>query len=213
MRPKLVRNIVNDWSLDTNIILGYARNYIENVLEKKPETREKKARPTYIRVQVRHILPETLDAYRLPWERDPDDDKYLFIKEYISHELQQALFQHTRRILKPGTTGSSREYTEDKPGNKESREKDIVASEAARPTYIRVQVRHVLPETLEYYHLPWEYDQTDDRYILIKEYISHELQQEVFQHTKQILRQRTPASAPSAQESSTQYQHRKSSQP
>lgn len=66
----------------------------------------------------------------------------------------------------------------------------MMALEAARPTYIRVQVRHLLPETLEYYHLPWEWDPHDEKYLLIKEYISHELQQELFQHTKRILKHR-----------------------
>lgn len=57
------------------------------------------AQPVYIRVHVRHLIPETLDHYNLLWERDSYDENYLIIKEYISHELQRELFQHTKRIL------------------------------------------------------------------------------------------------------------------
>lgn len=58
------------------------------------------SRPTYIRVQKRHLLPYTLDVYNLPWEWDPNDSKYILIKEYIDHEFQQELFSHTKMILK-----------------------------------------------------------------------------------------------------------------
>lgn len=47
-----------------------------------------------------------------------------------------------------------------------------------------------MPETLDTYELPWEYDRIDERYILIKDYISHELQQELFEHTSKIRRRR-----------------------
>lgn len=55
-------------------------------------------RPTYIRVRTVHLLPETLEAYRLPWEYDPSDNNYLLIKEYVSHELQGQLFEHTKQL-------------------------------------------------------------------------------------------------------------------
>lgn len=58
------------------------------------------ARPTYIRVQVKHLLPETLNEYKLPWEYDPEDSKFILIKEYIDRDFQQVLFQHTKKILK-----------------------------------------------------------------------------------------------------------------
>lgn len=62
--------------------------------------------------------------------------------------------------------------------------------QAGRSTYTRVQVRHLLPETLDHYHLPWEHDSRDKTYLLIKEPTSRELQQEMFQHTKRILKDR-----------------------
>lgn len=92
-------------------IQGYSPDYIEDILEEKKKALVRRsskrsentlaleaARPTYIRVQVRYLYPETLDTYQLPWEYDPSDSSYLFIKEYISHELQQELFDHTKKI-------------------------------------------------------------------------------------------------------------------
>lgn len=94
--------------------------------------------------------------------------------------------------------GYSSEYIDDILEQKREERKSIsshaaqnnLALEMSRPTYIRVQVRHLLPETLEYYHLPWDYDPHDERYLLIKQYISHEFQRELFAHTKRILQQR-----------------------
>lgn len=73
----------------------------------------------------------------------------------------------------------------------------------ARPTYIRVQTRHLLPETLEHYHLPWEYDQNDDKYLLVKQYIDHDFQNELFQHTKTILNARAASALSKKPESSS----------
>lgn len=41
-----------------------------------------------------------MNAYHLPWEYDPDSDKHILIKEYVDHDFQQILFQHTKKILK-----------------------------------------------------------------------------------------------------------------
>jgi hypothetical protein len=49
-------------------------------------------------VHRKHLLPETLDTYRLPWSWDDVDGNYLIIKTWISEDLQEELFQHTRRI-------------------------------------------------------------------------------------------------------------------
>ena len=56
------------------------------------------ARPTCIRVKIEHLYPETLDHFNLPWVHDLTDDCYLFIRDYVSHELQRELFCHTRRL-------------------------------------------------------------------------------------------------------------------
>ena len=90
---------------------GYSPDYIEDILDSKRKSLDRRhsqhganklavdiARPTYIRVKLEHLYPETLERYNLPWSYDPIDKKYVLIKEYISHELQQELFEHTRLI-------------------------------------------------------------------------------------------------------------------
>lgn len=94
-----------------NLLSGYSPEYIEDILDSKRKALERRhshntanklavdiSRPTYIRVKIEHLYPETLDRYNLPWDYDPTDKKYVLIKEYISHELQQELFEHTRLI-------------------------------------------------------------------------------------------------------------------
>ena len=63
----------------------------------------------------------------------------------------------------------------------------------ARPTYIRCKAKFLLPETLEHFQLPWEWDPQDPSYILIKQYIDQGLQEELFQHTANIIMQRRNA--------------------
>ena len=50
---------------------GYSEHHIEAILTKgkKPKVKEL-SRPTYIKVHRKHLSPETLDAYKLPWEWD-----------------------------------------------------------------------------------------------------------------------------------------------
>ncbi|KAL8781657.1 MAG: hypothetical protein Q9213_005922 [Squamulea squamosa] len=55
-------------------------------------------RPTYIKVHRRHLSPDTLDAYDLPWEWDDRDSNYIVIKRWINENDQDKLFEHTRRL-------------------------------------------------------------------------------------------------------------------
>ena len=76
------------------------------------------SRPTYIKVHRRHLDPETLDVYQLPWEWDdvrvlyPNrlcrlavtdsnpqrDSSYIIIKQWIPEADQDILFEHTRKL-------------------------------------------------------------------------------------------------------------------
>jgi hypothetical protein len=49
----------------------------------------------------KYLLPDTLNAYNLPWDWDELDGNYIIIKTYISKELQEELFAHTRRLREP----------------------------------------------------------------------------------------------------------------
>lgn len=71
-------------------------------------------RPTYIKVHQKHLSPETLDAYQLPWERDnvssfclsvdafidryQNDPNYFIIKRWIPEKDRDILFEHTKAL-------------------------------------------------------------------------------------------------------------------
>ncbi|CAG8039213.1 unnamed protein product [Penicillium salamii] len=62
------------------------------------EGEEEEKTVTWIKTHRKHLLPETLVAYHLPWEWDQDDTDYILIKTWISEDFQEELFAHTRRI-------------------------------------------------------------------------------------------------------------------
>ncbi|KAI4238693.1 MAG: hypothetical protein LQ349_000910 [Xanthoria aureola] len=55
------------------------------------------SKTTYLKVQRKHLSPDTLDLYGVPWEWDERDSNYIIIKTYIDQNVQDKLFEHTRR--------------------------------------------------------------------------------------------------------------------
>ncbi|KAJ5217336.1 hypothetical protein N7468_010344 [Penicillium chermesinum] len=66
--------------------------------EKEERERVEKEKTTWIKVHRKHLLPETLIAYNLPWEWDERDSNYIIIKRWITEDFQEELFSHTRRL-------------------------------------------------------------------------------------------------------------------
>ncbi|EXJ94102.1 hypothetical protein A1O1_02495 [Capronia coronata CBS 617.96] len=81
--------------------------------------------------------------------------------------------------------GYSSEYIEEVLHKKKS-EQASLAIDLHRPTYIKVNRKYLHPDTLDAYGLPWEWDGRDDEYIIIKKYIDHTLQDELFEHTRRL---------------------------
>lgn len=83
---------------------GYSESTIESIIKKrKDKERDNRlaidhARPTFIRVHTRYLSSATLEHFGLPWEYDRQDPDYIIIKKYISHELQEDLFDHTKSL-------------------------------------------------------------------------------------------------------------------
>ena len=67
------------------------------------------------------------------------DSKYLLIKQNIDLDLQDRLFEHSRMLV----------------------EKEMKDNNLSEPTWIRVKRKWLLPETLGYYELPWEWDEVE----------------------------------------------------
>ncbi|KIX96007.1 uncharacterized protein Z520_08262 [Fonsecaea multimorphosa CBS 102226] len=100
--------------------IGYSPEYVDEVLKKKREERTalniNLQRPTYLKVNRKYLHPDTLDRYGLPWEWDSHqwtnafanlptqtNDEFIIIKQYIDHEQQDVLFEHTRRLKEAKT--------------------------------------------------------------------------------------------------------------
>ncbi|WEW55737.1 hypothetical protein PRK78_001170 [Emydomyces testavorans] len=62
------------------------------VIEPKPKEID-----AYAKVHHRFMSEETLETYGIPFEVDPSDADYLLIQCWIPEDLQQVLFEHTRR--------------------------------------------------------------------------------------------------------------------
>lgn len=86
---------------------GYDEKSIERILEKGEKGKEHHGkeikikdltRPTYIKVHRKHVSPETLDEYNLPWEWDERDSNYIVIKQWIPEGDQIILFDHTKKL-------------------------------------------------------------------------------------------------------------------
>ncbi|KAJ5498049.1 hypothetical protein N7453_007100 [Penicillium expansum] len=67
--------------------------------EQKEEEDEIKIETTrWIKVHRKHLLPETLEAYNLPWDWDEEETEYIIIKQWINEDFQERLFDHTRHL-------------------------------------------------------------------------------------------------------------------
>ncbi|KAJ5183644.1 hypothetical protein N7492_001260 [Penicillium capsulatum] len=106
------------------VMLGYSEDEIEHILNKKKweedkekakkekeekekkekeekekkELEERETKTTWIKVHRKHLMPETLIAYGLPWEWDERDSSYIIIKRWVTEDFQEELFGHTRRL-------------------------------------------------------------------------------------------------------------------
>ncbi|CAP97849.1 Pc22g05610 [Penicillium rubens Wisconsin 54-1255] len=66
--------------------------------KEKKEKEKEETKLTWIKVHRKHLLPDTLIAYGLPWDWDENDTNYIIIKKWIDDEFQEQLFAHTRRL-------------------------------------------------------------------------------------------------------------------
>ncbi|KAL1981102.1 hypothetical protein VTN96DRAFT_3085 [Rasamsonia emersonii] len=90
-----------------------------------------------------------------------------------------------------GAAESEVSYTEEQ--NNETRQKK--REEPNGPvitTYIKVLRSYLQPETLRAYNLPWERDERDPNYPIIKTWISEDFQEELFAHTRRLREGRLP---------------------
>ncbi|EYE95800.1 uncharacterized protein EURHEDRAFT_411523 [Aspergillus ruber CBS 135680] len=86
---------------------GYKADHIATILARQESLKHERVRDqeTWVTIHREHLLPETLDAYQLPWEWDEEDPNYIIIKHWFSRDVQEELFAHTRRLRKQRLDG------------------------------------------------------------------------------------------------------------
>lgn len=102
----------------------------------------------------------------------------------VERERERVPLEDERRMEQTPMYDDAREQLQH---DTEKRQPDSEADSAidnTRPTWIKVRTKHLSPETLDFYNLPWEY--YGEEYILIRQNISHELQEELFMHTREL---------------------------
>ncbi|KAL9123494.1 MAG: hypothetical protein Q9217_007071 [Psora testacea] len=67
-----------------------------------------------------------------------------------------------------------------------------------RPTYLKVNKKYLATETLDRFTLPWEWDERDDDYIIIKRWIPEYEQELLFEHTRKLRERKLLEYSPAA---------------
>ncbi|KAL1604987.1 hypothetical protein SLS60_004530 [Paraconiothyrium brasiliense] len=56
-----------------------------------------------------------------------------------------------------------------------------------RPTYMRIHKKYIVPSVLDDAYLPWDYDDSDPDYIIIKQYLEHWETDRLFEQSKELM--------------------------
>ncbi|CAI7624316.1 unnamed protein product [Penicillium glandicola] len=75
---------------------------------------------------------------------------------------------------------------DDKKKDDKKKKEEKEEKEETKLTWIKVHRQHLLPDTLIAYGLPWDWDEQDTNYIIIKRWIDDDLQDELFAHTRRL---------------------------
>ncbi|KAA8644603.1 hypothetical protein EYZ11_010922 [Aspergillus tanneri] len=106
---------------------------------------------------------------------------------YTEEEIEEILNKKKNPEKEKGKKGKDKEKEKDKDGDKSDHEKkDKEKDEHQRTTWIKVHRKHLLPDTLIAYRLPWDWDDLDSNYIIIKQWITEDFQEELFAHTRRL---------------------------
>ncbi|KAL8763382.1 MAG: hypothetical protein Q9184_000770 [Pyrenodesmia sp. 2 TL-2023] len=69
-------------------------------------------------------------------------------------------------------------------------EKGTKVVDLNRPTFIKVHRKYLSPDTLDAFDLPWEWDDRDSNFIIIKGWINENDQDRLFEHSRKLREQR-----------------------
>ena len=109
------------------------------------------------------------EAKKAKEKKEAEEVKKKYIEEYIIKQLEKAENEADKefweRVKKTrGQAGYDEENIEKilkkgEKGKEHGHNKETEIKDLTRPTYIKVHRRHISPETLDEYNLPWEWDE------------------------------------------------------
>jgi hypothetical protein len=160
-KPSKKRN-----ELDEDLILKLDKL---KVLEKQEAAREheeklkkeleiQRARELYEREQTAKKEKELQKEYVEKWKREEAEKKE---KEKREKEEEDRKFEERFKVqfMQAGYTEAQAEAVlQKKKSENEKKAKNVMAIDLSRPTWIKVKRKWLLPETLDHYYLPWEWD-------------------------------------------------------
>ena len=182
----------------------------------KEELEREKMRELYEKEQKARKDKELQKEYVEKWKREEAEKKEKAKREKAEEDRK---FEERFKIqfMQAGYTESQAEAVlQKKKRENERKHQNTMAIDLSRPTWIKVKRKYLLPETLDHYYLPWEWDvsfeishvgsalvdgfaddftQKDSEYIVIKQYVDQDLQDRLFEHTR-ILRERKMIAGP-----------------
>lgn len=125
----------------------------------KEEMEREKMREIYEKEQKARKEKELQKEYVQRWQREEAEKKEKARKEKEEEDKKFA----ERFVLQLMDAGYSRSQAEKilqaKKMDQEKKEKNSMAIDLSRPTWIKVNRKYLVPETLDAYYLPWEWDE------------------------------------------------------
>ena len=178
----------------------------------KEELEREKMREMYEKEQKAKKEKELQKEYVEKWKREEAEKKEKAKRE---KEDEDRKFEERFKIqfMQAGYTEAQAEAVlQKKKRENEKKHQNSMAIDLSRPTWIKIKRKWLLPETLDHYYLPWEWDvsedltwigrknlltslQKDSEYIVIKQYVDQDLQDRLFAHTR-MLRERKMITGP-----------------
>jgi hypothetical protein len=124
----------------------------------KKELEIQRARELYEREQTAKKEKALQKEYVEKWKREEAEKKE---KEKREKEEEDRKFEERFKLqfMQAGYTEAQAEaILQKKKKENEKKAKNVMAIDLSRPTWIKVKRKWLLPETLDHYYLPWEWD-------------------------------------------------------
>ncbi|PGH02195.1 hypothetical protein GX51_04769 [Blastomyces parvus] len=173
--------------IDDQVLVRRAQAKEEEEAEKEQEKRIRE------KIEAERAKQEAEEAERKAYEaklRKQAIDDYNRIeaekkqKEKKEKEKADKEFEERARATLAKSGYSDEQITAILKGEKEKPK--AITQAPAKPTFIKVSSQHISPDTLDAYNIPWEWDDRDREFILIKRWVTDDEQEELFEHTKML---------------------------